>query len=632
MKQLYYTSCRSGKSLGGSSGFQIRAISSDIPPERLRASISYIGYSLPVDIIPNEKTYLTSQIRLAFLDTPDAGKLLCHSVYIGKDPMTGRFGNFFSHVLLNIPENVHAIDAIQSWDSDFWKRNDSDTNTNLDDVLILPEGNISENDFYKFIENEANKDMFDFLLKAIFLIKEEGRIFVAAPAYEIALCIFGITQAIPSTIKPFTFSTYESNPLSCIGKLVGTWLGNSKDSELPSSCFRGSNIGYNKITGKKTDINIPKDNIFLKSYLSNIKTKGAFKFFTDLRKESKNFEINSFELFDVFLKFKNNQYFKKELPSDDDLKKLLSNDGISMFILNESINPKFYELIFSGVNKNEYLKHETYLSIGKLFLKYNDSSIPNVTKIENKNIVKRIESWRLIASFMESPNFNEETLKAISNEIEIVNHFYSQIITLAIESMSKRNPNNCDKIKQDLELFIKHVGNTEKSKSIKFFKDLLDKFSEPKLKFFNFELLEAIIQIGLNLEEDKGRELIKEYLENKTKVTNYILNKLDENSQTWEKKAKNYWLNLTEDLIDRRTFAKKTYDLFIILCWIINISFMIAVGCFFYDEYYSQKFMLITKFYNGCSVVSGFVKSIKEKLDLKASPTDQKDSKIPTKK
>ena len=180
MKQIYYTSCRTGKSVGGSSGFQIRASSLNVAPDRLKATISYVGYALPQNVIPTEQTCLTSPVRLAFLDTPDAGKILCHGVYIGKDPMTGRFGNFYSHTLLNLPDGFQSEEAIRTWLSDFWKKSDDDKGSTLEDIDSLPDGDISVTQFIKFISDEANKKMFLFLLKAICIEKEGCRIFIAA--------------------------------------------------------------------------------------------------------------------------------------------------------------------------------------------------------------------------------------------------------------------------------------------------------------------------------------------------------------------------------------------------------------------------------------------------------------------
>lgn len=95
MKQLYYTSCKTGKSVNGSSGFQIRAVSPNLPPDLLRSAVGYVGYALPSNVMPSDSTAAKAPIRLALLNTPSNGRLLCHAVYIGKDPMTGRFGNFF---------------------------------------------------------------------------------------------------------------------------------------------------------------------------------------------------------------------------------------------------------------------------------------------------------------------------------------------------------------------------------------------------------------------------------------------------------------------------------------------------------------------------------------------------------
>ena len=56
MKQLYYTSCRTGNSVNGSSGFQIRAVSPNLPPDLLRSAVGYVGYALPSNVMPSDST------------------------------------------------------------------------------------------------------------------------------------------------------------------------------------------------------------------------------------------------------------------------------------------------------------------------------------------------------------------------------------------------------------------------------------------------------------------------------------------------------------------------------------------------------------------------------------------------
>ena len=134
VKQLYYTSCEAGKSVGGSSGFQVRAASFGLSPDRIRAALRYVGYSLPPTMEPTESTAATAPVRLALLDTPDVGRLLCQSRYVGKDPTTGRYGNFFTHLLFDVPDELDGGRAILCWGNSFWRHSDGDFDTELPEM------------------------------------------------------------------------------------------------------------------------------------------------------------------------------------------------------------------------------------------------------------------------------------------------------------------------------------------------------------------------------------------------------------------------------------------------------------------------------------------------------------------
>jgi hypothetical protein len=255
MKQLYYTSCRTGKSVGGSSGFQVRAVSADLPSDRVRAAIAYVGYSLPATIMPTEKTVATAPVRLALLNTRDAGRLLCHSAYVGQDPMTGRFGNFFSHALLDVPDALDATQAIQTWGSAFWHRCDDDGDTCLKDVSKVPADMVLQTELARFLAEPPGRRMLGFVLHALVAGGDGARVFLAAPAKDVALCVYAVTKALPKTmLGDLTFSTYESDPLTCNARLVGSWWGDAPDMDLPSSCYSGSCLAYNSYSGRQTEL------------------------------------------------------------------------------------------------------------------------------------------------------------------------------------------------------------------------------------------------------------------------------------------------------------------------------------------------------------------------------------------
>lgn len=257
MKQLYYTSCRAGKSVSGSSGFQVRAISREVPADQVRAAVRYAGYSLPSGMVPSEETAGKAPVRLALLETPELGRVLCHSVYVGQDPTTKRFGNFFSHLLLEVPPDLDTALAIRSWGSDFWRRaDDDDGQTELPLVGQLPSANLlDETVLAAFLAHPSNQELMQFLLKAMLLSKPDDRIVVATQAQHLAVCIFGLTLALPrGLLEQFTFSTYENDPLLCHARLVGTSLDDSQQRELPSSCYSSGCAGYNTFSGKKTTL------------------------------------------------------------------------------------------------------------------------------------------------------------------------------------------------------------------------------------------------------------------------------------------------------------------------------------------------------------------------------------------
>src|SRR5262249_8340098 len=117
MKQMYYTWCEAGKGLQpNGSGFQIRAASAGIEASRLKAVGGYAGYALPAGMTP--ENVAPAPIRLAFLSTAEAGRLLCHCHWIGHDPGSGRDDNYFAHVLLDSgAAGLDAQHAIQTWGS-----------------------------------------------------------------------------------------------------------------------------------------------------------------------------------------------------------------------------------------------------------------------------------------------------------------------------------------------------------------------------------------------------------------------------------------------------------------------------------------------------------------------------------
>jgi hypothetical protein len=254
MKQLFYTSCRAGKSLSGASGFQVRAASEGLTPEQIRYAVGYAGYLLPSSVTPDEQTVKSAPVRLALLQTPELGRIICHGVYAGKDPESKRYGNFFSHLLLEVPKSVDADWAIQTWGSSFWRRHDDDSDGPLDDVAELRgAATLSDAKLTGLLKDKAGQSLVQFVLNGLLVTPEDHRLFVLAPAQEVALCVYAVSRLLPHAFQSdFTFSTYESEPLMCRARLVGTWLGEAPDEDLPSACYVEPCWAFNRSTGRQS--------------------------------------------------------------------------------------------------------------------------------------------------------------------------------------------------------------------------------------------------------------------------------------------------------------------------------------------------------------------------------------------
>jgi hypothetical protein len=254
MKQLYFTSCLAGRSLSGQSGFKVRAVSSGIDSTRIDAAVKFTGYELHSSVAANESTVRVAPIRLALIDTPEIGRIFLRSCYVGKDPVTGRFANFFTHLLLDVPESIDGPQAIGCWGSPFWRSVDGDFGLDLPEVREVPRVNeLNEETLAGFLGDELSRRMLTFALAAF--LNGTGRIYLAAPAEEVALCAYGITRLAPTqSAGKLTFSTYESKPLTSYARLVGTCWPATSVAELPSSCYLGSGCGFNRFSGKQTPL------------------------------------------------------------------------------------------------------------------------------------------------------------------------------------------------------------------------------------------------------------------------------------------------------------------------------------------------------------------------------------------
>src|SRR5205807_60147 len=99
-----------------------KGLMSDLQSVRYRDIDLHLHYRLPDGVNPFMIPPEEAPVSLALIQSP-FGKLLVHKVYLGRDGV-GRPGNFFTHMLVGLPEDFSARDAISLWKSPIWQTHD----------------------------------------------------------------------------------------------------------------------------------------------------------------------------------------------------------------------------------------------------------------------------------------------------------------------------------------------------------------------------------------------------------------------------------------------------------------------------------------------------------------------------
>lgn len=253
MKQLYYTSCVPGRSASGQGGFQIRAASPSLTAERRRGLLSHVGYRLPCgfdeDTRPDD-----APARLALLDT-DSGRVLLRSGYVGRDPTTNRTGNFFSHVLADLPTDCDAVAAAQLFDAPFWVRSDGAGPIDLPELAALPSVAVPPQKLAGFAAEHG--EVIRFLFLGLLSAAPHQRLFVVAHPEDVALAVIVVGRMLPPELrKGITFSTYEREPLSSPARIVGAYWRDAT-LDLEGTCYDGAGISLNTISGRSSPLPTP---------------------------------------------------------------------------------------------------------------------------------------------------------------------------------------------------------------------------------------------------------------------------------------------------------------------------------------------------------------------------------------
>jgi hypothetical protein len=127
--QAYHTSCRKG--LGGQPGFQFNAASPSLDPARLNSvASSHTGYHAPrgLPLEPSGAELADFPVALKVTTVDGVGPVASRTTYVGREfrgrggaPDEGRFGNYFSHVVIgHEPDAFDGLLGVELWGAPHW--------------------------------------------------------------------------------------------------------------------------------------------------------------------------------------------------------------------------------------------------------------------------------------------------------------------------------------------------------------------------------------------------------------------------------------------------------------------------------------------------------------------------------
>jgi hypothetical protein len=208
MKQIFFTCCRPGTSNFVSNGGQgCRKTTSDVPPLILREIEQQAGYRAPdnseFDTHPDK-----APARLVFSKLSDGSRFIVHAVHAGVDQATNRPGNYFSHVLWDLPPEIGALDAIATWNSNEWIRVDDEAVDLAADRDAL-QAQHSPAVFPKS-DDVDSIDIIQHSLNALFARPHSPAVVLRTDTEETAKIIQLISLVLPGyKQKQLSFSTYD---------------------------------------------------------------------------------------------------------------------------------------------------------------------------------------------------------------------------------------------------------------------------------------------------------------------------------------------------------------------------------------------------------------------------------------
>jgi hypothetical protein len=218
-----------------------RAASRGLRPDEVQTALSFANYAPPPSRASDADHPLP--VRLALLNSTD-GRVLTH--------ITPNGSTYFAHALWNVPATADAQLAIQTWGSPLWQRHDAECAADLPELPYLPVADVLDDAALRsWLAAEAHRELLGFALTALLETDAATRVFLAASAEDVAAVVYAVTRALPAgLLDEFTFSTYESAPLTCSARLIGHDAG---DWDLPEACYT-EGVGFNPAKGRRSEL------------------------------------------------------------------------------------------------------------------------------------------------------------------------------------------------------------------------------------------------------------------------------------------------------------------------------------------------------------------------------------------
>ncbi|WP_234124437.1 GAP1-N2 domain-containing protein [Clostridium hydrogenum] len=286
--QLYYTSCKKGLTSG--MGFQTYSMSEGITEEERQEIERHCNYIEPSSLTSNptdEEIKENFPIAFSFFKLKNGKSCICKIKYKGKD-YSGRFGNYFCHVLIWDAGELPFY-PIEIYNSRIFKDGLTEEEENEEDIRPLPilnhileEDFITTSDIEKFLKGASlkkrTKSLNDLIDGIIDAKESDKKIVFSDDPKNLHMWIAAATMALPlSMANSITFNTYSFNAFNageflCGGleENLGTQLnntnknykfnvfnfklGNSSEVELKTKFAKQAALEYTIIKDYRKDI------------------------------------------------------------------------------------------------------------------------------------------------------------------------------------------------------------------------------------------------------------------------------------------------------------------------------------------------------------------------------------------